>query len=204
LDCLILNPDSLDALRQKKEAVRDTLVTTLLLPQKRATVPSLEMAQALETLSRRPGPDRYIASLARFMIGCSGRLSDIQHTQPSAKHLTNNTIEYVAWQTKVLSVTQNRQKPTPLTSQLLSFTGICTDWLFSVFSKTIITQICTDRLFSVFSKAIVIQSVIYGRRSFPGYPGNTGATMRMHAACFEMHGRPLLLWRHCFSLSPKD
>ena len=120
----LLNPDALDALRQKKEAVRDSLVTTLLLPQKRATVPSLEMVQALETLSRRPGPDGYVAALARFMIGCSGRLSDIQHTQPSTMHLTNSTIEFVAWQTKVMSVTQNRQKPTPLISPLHFFTGI--------------------------------------------------------------------------------
>jgi hypothetical protein len=32
----------------------------------------------------------------------------------------------------------------------------------------------------------------------------TGASLRMHSQAFEVHGRPLLLWRVCYSVAPKD
>jgi hypothetical protein len=120
----LIDPEQLAQIKHKKEAIRDALVTTLILPQRRAVVPSLDVIRALETLSRRPGPDGYLASIARFLVGCSGRLSDAQHTQPSTMQLTAETIEFTAWQTKVMSVVTNRQKPTPLIAPLHSFTGV--------------------------------------------------------------------------------
>ena len=32
----------------------------------------------------------------------------------------------------------------------------------------------------------------------------TGATLRMYSQSFDVHGRPLLLWRHCYSLAPRN
>ncbi|CAE8643037.1 unnamed protein product [Polarella glacialis] len=120
----MLEPDSVVSLLKKKEAVSDSLVTALILPQHRAEVPALDLIMRMETGCVAPGPpaDQYAMAFARFLVGCSGRLSDAQHTQPSTMHRTNKTIEFRAWQTKTVSV--NQRKVVPLIAPLHSFTGI--------------------------------------------------------------------------------
>ncbi|CAE8639227.1 unnamed protein product [Polarella glacialis] len=120
----MLEPDSVVSLLKKKEAVSDSLVTALILPRHRAEVPALDLIMRMETGCVAPGPpaDQYAMAFARFLVGCSGRLSDAQHTQPSTMHRTNKTIEFRAWQTKTVSV--NQRKVVPLIAPLHSFTGI--------------------------------------------------------------------------------
>ena len=119
----LLDPDSLTSLQEKKNAVRYSLVSAVLLPQKRARLPSLTIVRLLEEGASlyttgdgvpeggkklRP-TDPYILAVARFLLGCSGRFSDAQHTPPSSLRITSTTTELTAWQTKTTSVLQNRQ-----------------------------------------------------------------------------------------------
>ncbi|CAE8728539.1 unnamed protein product [Polarella glacialis] len=120
--------DLLNCCEEKKwtpsQAMSDSLVTALILPQLRAEVPALDLIMRMETGCVAPGrpADQYAMAFARFLVGCSGRLSDAQHTQPSTVRRTNKTIEFRAWQAKTVSV--NQRKVVPLIAPLHSFTGI--------------------------------------------------------------------------------
>ncbi|CAE8611579.1 unnamed protein product [Polarella glacialis] len=80
----MLEPDTVDSLQKKKEAVSDSLVTALLLPQHRAEVPALDLIMRMETGCVAPGPpaDQYAMAFARFLVGCSGRLSVVPLIAP--------------------------------------------------------------------------------------------------------------------------
>ncbi|CAE8724902.1 unnamed protein product, partial [Polarella glacialis] len=120
----MLDPATINHLQKKKEAVCDNLVTALILPQHRADVPALDMIMMMEMGCVAPGPaaDQYCMAFSRFLAGCSGLLSDAQHTQPSTMVRTSTTLEFRAWQTKTASV--NQRKVAPLIAPLHSFTGV--------------------------------------------------------------------------------
>jgi hypothetical protein len=136
----LLDPDCLGRLKVKKEAIRDALVSTVTAPQKKATLPSLQIIRLLEELAvaspgdRVPGSngrlrpvDPFICSVARFAVGSSARFSDMQHCAISTWQLTSNTTELMAWQSKTTSTLQLKQKPLPLMAPLTSFSG-CAWW----------------------------------------------------------------------------
>jgi hypothetical protein len=121
----LLNPEGLTQLQDKKEAVRNRLVTTLLRPTKRAVVPDLAAIILLEQLTTKPGPaaDQLAAAVFRHMAGSSSRYNDISHTQPTTMKSTDTTIEFTAWQTKVTNVLDNT-RPMPLIAPKHSFSGV--------------------------------------------------------------------------------
>ena len=69
---------------------------------------------------------RYTVAMVRFGTGCSGRMSDMQHTSPTTRKLTDKTIEFNGWQTKTVSIHEVNKKPIPLIAPKHSFTGH--DW----------------------------------------------------------------------------
>ncbi|CAE8612802.1 unnamed protein product [Polarella glacialis] len=66
----MLEPDSVVSLLKKKEAVSDSLVTALILPQHRAEVPALDLIMRMETGCVAPGPpaDQYAMAFARKVV----------------------------------------------------------------------------------------------------------------------------------------
>ena len=124
----LLDADSLPRLTEKKRSILEQLATTVTKPQKKATVPSLSVTQALEigavddTIGT--STDRYLLSVVRFMVGASARFDDIQHSSPAAMKFTETTCEVLSWQTKTTSAAQIHQKPCPLISPLLSFAKV--------------------------------------------------------------------------------
>jgi hypothetical protein len=121
----MLDPDSLQALQQKKEHLREELTQQLLPQSRRAKVPTVGNISALEKASTdmaATGADRYAAAVFRLMAGASARFNDIMHTQVSSRSEDASTIEYVAWQTKVTGVLTT-QRPMPLIAPKHSFSG---------------------------------------------------------------------------------
>lgn len=119
-----LRPDSVERLIRKKEFAIDSLVSSTISPQKQALVPSLQLVVSLETglaCQDLPWPTRFILGVARFMLGCSARFNDFQHCNPKDVHLTSNTIEVMAWQTKTSSLQGGKRKPSPLIAPQWSF-----------------------------------------------------------------------------------
>ncbi len=111
-----LDPETIDRLVKKKEAVLESLITTTVNPQRQAVVPSLHMVMAMEqgTISTSSTfADRLILGIARFMVGSSARFNDIQHCRPSDFRLTSNSLELIAWQTKTTGNSGNHKKPCP-------------------------------------------------------------------------------------------
>ena len=121
----MLNPESMHRLRNKKSAVKDDVVKTLLAPQRRANTPELADIIELEGLTTRPGPitDQYAAAIFRLLAGVSGRWNDICHTQSTSMRVTSTTIEFTAWQTKTTSI-NDTNRPMPLIAPLHSFSGV--------------------------------------------------------------------------------
>ena len=143
----LLDPDSQLRLKQKKEAVKDSLVSVTYSPQKKSVVPKLSLVLLIEegcmagtagdsvptSMTLRP-MDPYILAVARFAIGCSGRFSDMQHCSLSTHHTTSTTTELMAWQSKTTSALKAKQKPLPLIAPLHSFSGVA--W-WTTFNKFI-------------------------------------------------------------------
>ena len=62
------------------------------------------------------------------MLGCSARFNDFQHCRPSDVHLTTNTIEVIAWQTKTSSLQGGKRKPSPLIAPQWCFSSCPEPW----------------------------------------------------------------------------
>ena len=121
----LLDPTSIERLTQKKDAIRNQLVTSHIAVSHRALTPSLADIIALEKATVAPGPaaDQYAASIFRLQAGTSARYNDISHTQPATMVNTDSTIEFTAWQTKVTGVLDSH-RPMPLIAPKHSFSGI--------------------------------------------------------------------------------
>ena len=126
-----LRPETVERLLKKKEFAVDSLVSSAISPQKQAAVPSLQLVQALEiglACQGLPWPSRFILGVARFTLGCSARFNDFQHCRPSDVHLTTNTIEVMAWQTKTSSLQGGKRKPSPLIAPQWCFSSCAEPW----------------------------------------------------------------------------
>ena len=108
----ILSPESVDTLKQKKEAVTDVLVDKVVKPSKKAVVPPVEILNKLEMAckTRRdakghllPAGLHFYASMGRFACGSSPRFGDMQHTALSSFSFTSSSVEAFPWQTKTVS-----------------------------------------------------------------------------------------------------
>ena len=75
----LLDPDSQIRLRQKKEAVKDSLVSVAYSPQKKSVVPKLSLVVLIEEgrVAATSGDCVPTLAVARFAIGRSGRFSDL-------------------------------------------------------------------------------------------------------------------------------
>ena len=114
-----------EGLESKKVSIQGELVTTLIQPQHRAKVPTLNLVIQLEWTAVS-GPSlvlMYIAAFARFLVGSSARFNDAQHAQPSTMKLTETTIEFYGWQSKTQRLQDPKRKPLPLICPLHSFSG---------------------------------------------------------------------------------
>jgi hypothetical protein len=130
-----LRPETVERLLKKKEFAVDSLVSSAICPQKQAIVPSLQLVAALEngiSCQDLPWPSRFILGVARFMLGCSARFNDFQRCRPSDVHLTTNTIEVVAWQTKTSSLQGGKRKPSPLIAPQWCFSSCPEPWYETV------------------------------------------------------------------------
>ena len=139
----LLQPEEIDVLRMKMEATMDKLVKTVVKKKHRAMVPPIKVAEEFEIIACMPGPItiRFLAGMARFMMGCSGRMSDIQHTAPTTWKETPNTVEMTGWQTKTITVHQTTKRPIPLIAPRMTFTG--RPWwtiIVEVFKKLLKTE----------------------------------------------------------------
>lgn len=136
----LLNLDSVERLKAKRKTIQESLVDTMVKPQRKAQLPSKAVIMALEQIAGgtsavalgtgRTSPkhllDRYITAMARFQVACSARFNDLQHTSPSGYKSSDKSIELSAWQTKTTNAFQIKQKPVPLIAPLYSFSGV--DW----------------------------------------------------------------------------
>jgi hypothetical protein len=135
----LLDPESCTRLQIKRDAVKDALITTTAKPQRRATLPSMHIILMLEegcqlraqtgdrvpaTGARLRPTDPFILAIARFLLGSSGRFSDIQHCAPSSWIHTSSTTELTAWQTKTTNILQAQRKALPLIAPLHTFSGV--------------------------------------------------------------------------------
>ena len=123
----MLDPDKIEVLKSKKDAVRNDLIREVLQPCRKAQVPSLDCVVALERgTSEGTLAERHLCGFARFLVGSSSRFNDGQHTQMATLERTLEVLQARAWQTKTMSILENRQRPKVLVAPLHSFSGI--DW----------------------------------------------------------------------------
>ena len=101
----------------------DSLVSSAMCPQKQAV--ALETVIACQEL---PWHSSFFLGVARCMLGCSARFNDFQHCRPSDVHLTTNTIEVMAWQTKTSSLQGGKRKPSPLIAPQWCFASFPEPW----------------------------------------------------------------------------
>ena len=114
-----------EGLENKKVSIQGELVTTLIQPQHRAKVPTLNLIVQLEwtAVSGQSLVLTYIAAFARFLVGASARFNDAQHAQPCTMKLTESTIEFYGWQSKTQRLQDPKRKPLPLICPLHTFSG---------------------------------------------------------------------------------
>ena len=112
----LLDPEDVDTLKKKLEATMDKLVKTVVKAKHRAMVMPLQLVETLERIAvgNANAVVRFHAGMARFAIGCSARMSDLQHTSPKTMRITSTTLEYEGWQTKTVNVHETNRKPIPL------------------------------------------------------------------------------------------
>jgi len=114
-----------DALKEKKDAIRNEMVKELLKESKKAVVPSLKIVEALEKgTATGTFCQRHLCGVARFLLGSSGRFSDGQHVVLANVAEHGDTIEVRAWQTKTMSLLDNNTKPKVLIAPKKSFSGV--------------------------------------------------------------------------------
>ena len=121
----LLDPTTVDRLTSKKDASRNRLVSSHLTVSRRAITPGIQDIMSLERATVAPGPaaDQYAAAVFRLQAGTSARYNDISHTQISTMVVTDSTIEFTAWQTKVTGVLDGH-RPMPLIAPKHSFSGV--------------------------------------------------------------------------------
>ena len=114
-----------EALKEKKDAIRNEMVKELLKESKKAVVPSLNVVEALEKgTTTGTFCQRHLCGVARFLLGSSGRFSDGQHVVLANVAEHSDTIEVRAWQTKTMSLLDNNNKPKVLIAPKKSFSGV--------------------------------------------------------------------------------
>ncbi len=118
------DPSTAPDLVNERDHIREAMVTVLLHSDKRALALTMAAAKALEDQAcDAPLPtDRAAASTFRFTAGSSGRFNDIQHAPPCSFVGSANTMEMMAYQTKV-SDNLDKKRPMPLIAVKHSFTG---------------------------------------------------------------------------------
>ena len=115
-------PSDSTALKNRFEYLAEQLADTEVRPGRKAKPFGKSVLNALEK-SARCAPrwtDRVAASFFRWMAGSSPRYNDTCHAKPSSMVSSNQTLEFVAWQTKVKKRTSTH-KPQPMVTAKVAF-----------------------------------------------------------------------------------
>ena len=109
----------------KVKALRGRLTSILTRQRTCARAPPLAAVRALEICSEK-GPTWALAHCAghfRWLLGCSGRWDDGQHTEEATLSDTSASLDARAWQTKTGGYVSSANRILPLSCPKRTFSG---------------------------------------------------------------------------------
>ena len=117
-------PENHEALAFRYDFAKSNLVSTAIVSSRAAVPPPLSCVKALEERACHSDTvvDKFAAAFFRWCVGASPRFSDTMHTRPDTMLLTDETLEFTAWQTKTKAA-GDATRPQPLIAPLITFTG---------------------------------------------------------------------------------